>query len=263
MCPSLVGPNNTSMQIAVHKELGDNLVRAATTASSLEPKHDSGGPKCQETMGDTIAQTRFENVSKLSKDSLLARCNTLRSDEDKLKLNELMELYEDITLVNDDADKEMFDVDALNGEEVFVAWQNENVVEEIVDAAQVSTEEITLAQALADLKSTKPKAKGIAFREIEPEKPLKKKDQLKLDEDIALKLQAKIEVDHELAQRLQVEEQEELSVEEKAKLFQQLLEKKRKHFEGKKLKDLKNKSFDSIQKMFDRAFKRVNTFVDF
>nr|GFA24282.1 hypothetical protein [Tanacetum cinerariifolium] len=33
--------------------------------------------------------------------------------------------------------------------------------------------------------------------------------------------------------------------------------------EGKKLNDLKNKSFDSIQKMFDRAFKRVNTFVDF
>nr|GEX95177.1 hypothetical protein [Tanacetum cinerariifolium] len=33
--------------------------------------------------------------------------------------------------------------------------------------------------------------------------------------------------------------------------------------EGKKLKDLKNKSLDSIQKMFDRAFKRVNTFVDF
>ncbi|GJU17252.1 hypothetical protein Tco_1145218 [Tanacetum coccineum] len=36
-----------------------------------------------------------------------------------------------------------------------------------------------------------------------------------------------------------------------------------KNMEGKKLKDLKNKSFDFIQKMFDRAFKRVNTFVDF
>ncbi|GJY07018.1 hypothetical protein Tco_0374072 [Tanacetum coccineum] len=36
-----------------------------------------------------------------------------------------------------------------------------------------------------------------------------------------------------------------------------------KNIEGKKLRDLKNKSFDSIQKMFDRAFKRVNTFVDF
>ncbi|GJW85155.1 hypothetical protein Tco_0158300 [Tanacetum coccineum] len=36
-----------------------------------------------------------------------------------------------------------------------------------------------------------------------------------------------------------------------------------KNMKGKNLKDLKNKSFDSIQKMFDRAFKRVNTFVDF
>ncbi|GJY61907.1 hypothetical protein Tco_0462564 [Tanacetum coccineum] len=36
-----------------------------------------------------------------------------------------------------------------------------------------------------------------------------------------------------------------------------------KNMEGKKLKDLKNKYFNSIQKMFDRAFKRVNTFVDF
>ncbi|GJT82825.1 hypothetical protein Tco_1326927 [Tanacetum coccineum] len=33
--------------------------------------------------------------------------------------------------------------------------------------------------------------------------------------------------------------------------------------EGYKLKDLKLKEFDSIQEMFDRAFKRVNTFEDF
>ncbi|GKC01220.1 hypothetical protein Tco_0987356, partial [Tanacetum coccineum] len=83
---------------------------------------------------------------------------------------------EDITLVNvqDDVDNEMFDVDALNGEEVFVAGQNENVVEKVVDAAQVSiaattvtitTEEITLAQALEALKTSKPKVKGIVFQE--------------------------------------------------------------------------------------------------
>ncbi|GJZ34476.1 hypothetical protein Tco_0580293 [Tanacetum coccineum] len=36
-----------------------------------------------------------------------------------------------------------------------------------------------------------------------------------------------------------------------------------KNMEGKKPKDLKNKSFDYIQKMFDKAFKRVNTFVDY
>ncbi|GKE11096.1 hypothetical protein Tco_1414647 [Tanacetum coccineum] len=84
---------------------------------------------------------------------------------------------------------------------------------------------------------------------------------------------------------MQAQEQEELSIEEKATLFQQLLEKRRKHFvakrakekrnkpptksqqrkimytylknmEGYKLKDLKLKEFDSIQEMFDRAFKR-------
>ncbi|GKB98242.1 hypothetical protein Tco_0984379 [Tanacetum coccineum] len=238
--PQPSDPSENVVDEAVHKELGDSLVRAATTASSLEAEQDSGnitktrskatpnessslgttlggGPRCQETIGDTIAQTRFENVSKHSNDSLLARGNTLRSDEDRLKLNELMELCtnlqkkvldlektkttqaneiaslkrrvkkleqkkrsrthglkrlrkvgatarvessgdeedlgedaskqgrrinaidadEDITLVNvqDDADNEMFDVDALNGEEVFVAGQNENVVEEVVDAA--------------------------------------------------------------------------------------------------------------------------------
>ncbi|GKD70811.1 hypothetical protein Tco_1324901, partial [Tanacetum coccineum] len=78
---------------AIHKELGDSLVRAATTASSLEAEQDSGGsPWYQETIGDTIAQTRFESISKHSNDSLLARVNTLLSDKDRLKLDELMVL---------------------------------------------------------------------------------------------------------------------------------------------------------------------------
>ncbi|GJX46356.1 hypothetical protein Tco_0271546 [Tanacetum coccineum] len=99
----------------VYKELDDSLVRVATTASSLEAEQDSGniaktqskatpnessslgttlggGPKRQETIGDTITQTRFENVSKHSNDTLLARGNTLQSGEDSLKHNELMEL---------------------------------------------------------------------------------------------------------------------------------------------------------------------------
>ncbi|GJS22001.1 hypothetical protein Tco_0450633 [Tanacetum coccineum] len=124
------------------------------------------------------------------------------------------------------------------------------------------------------------KAKG---KMVEPEPVKKMKERLTMEKDeanVALTkewddIKAKIEADHELAQRLQAEEQEELSVEEKAKLFQQLLEQRRKHFaaksaeekrnkpptqaqqrkimctylknmEGKKLKDLKNKSFDSI-----------------
>ncbi|GKF49838.1 hypothetical protein Tco_0143089, partial [Tanacetum coccineum] len=70
---------------AVYKELDDSLVRAATTVSNLEAE-------CQKTIGDTTARTRLVSVSKLSNDPLLVRGNTLRSGEDSLKLNELMEL---------------------------------------------------------------------------------------------------------------------------------------------------------------------------
>ncbi|GJX34962.1 hypothetical protein Tco_0246519 [Tanacetum coccineum] len=78
---------------AVNDEMGDSLMRAAITASILEVEQDSGGgPRCQETMRDTIAQTRSENVSKLSNDPLLARGNTLLSGEDSIKLMKLMEI---------------------------------------------------------------------------------------------------------------------------------------------------------------------------
>ncbi|GKD13007.1 hypothetical protein Tco_1197414 [Tanacetum coccineum] len=53
-------------------------------------------------------------------------------------------------------------------------------------------------------------------------------------------IQAKIETDYELAQRLQAEEQEELTVEEKATLFQQLLERRRKHFAAKRAEEKRN-----------------------
>nr|GEV76928.1 hypothetical protein [Tanacetum cinerariifolium] len=215
--PQPSGPTKSVTDEAVHKELGSSLVRTATIASSLGVEQDSGnitktqsktipnessskgtnsgsGFRCEEKIGDTTAQTRFESVSKHSNVSLLARGKTLRSDEDKIKLDELMEICtnlqnrvldlkvefsgdeeslgddvskqgrridaidvdEDFNLVYD-ANNEMFDVDDLGGDEVFVAGQNENVVEEVVNAAQVSTavttviittEEITLAQAL-------------------------------------------------------------------------------------------------------------------
>ncbi|GKF39090.1 hypothetical protein Tco_0119151, partial [Tanacetum coccineum] len=78
---------------AVNEEINKSLERAATTVPSLDVEQDRGvGPRCQETMGDTITQTRFENVSKTSNDPLLVRGNTLQTGEDSQKLNELMKL---------------------------------------------------------------------------------------------------------------------------------------------------------------------------
>ncbi|GKC56704.1 hypothetical protein Tco_1084302 [Tanacetum coccineum] len=311
-------PSDNVANKAVNEEMDDSLERAVTTATSLDVKQDRGsGPRCQNTIGDTIAQTRSENVSKQSNDSLLARVNTPRSDEDSLKLQELIELCtnlqkkvldfettnsskydcmfekkarvessseedlgkedaskqgriadidnnEDITLVSThfDADTDMFGVHDLDGEEVFVESEapmvNAATITStiLVSAATITEVDITLAQALAEL------------------------------------TKAKVKADYQLAQRLQVEKQEELTVKEKAKLFQQLLEKRRKHFAAKRVeeerkkpptkaqqriimctylknmdrwkpKDLKNKSFANIQELFDKAIKRVNTFFDF
>nr|GEV49091.1 retrovirus-related Pol polyprotein from transposon TNT 1-94 [Tanacetum cinerariifolium] len=315
------------------------LVRAATITSCLEAEQDSdnidktqskatlnekissgttsgGGPRCQEAMGDTIAQTRFENVSKHSNDSLLVRGNTLQSNENSLKLNELMELCtnlqsrvlalektkttqaleinrikrrvkklekkqrsrthklkrlykvglttmvdsskdepnlgedaskherikvidadEDITLVNDQ-DAEIFNGTDLHGEEVFVekdADKEVNAASIAITnsaAATITTEEVTLAKALTELKLQNPRKCYIVYATLGEKKKVlcSKKSKRKEEQTTSTSLTKKI-----MCTNL-------------------------KNIEGKKLTDLKNKSLDSIQKMFDKAFKRVNTF---
>ncbi|GJW28834.1 hypothetical protein Tco_0045709 [Tanacetum coccineum] len=71
----------------VHKEKGDSMERAATTASSLEAKQDS-----DTILRDRPAQARFERLSKQSNDPPLSRVNTLGSGEDSMKLHELIEI---------------------------------------------------------------------------------------------------------------------------------------------------------------------------
>ncbi|GKA32383.1 hypothetical protein Tco_0718750, partial [Tanacetum coccineum] len=63
-------------------------------------------------------------------------------------------------------------------------------------------------------------------------------------------IQAKIETDYELAQRLQAEEQEKLTVEENAILFQQLLEKKENTLQQR---EQKSKGTTTTKKLSDRT----------
>ncbi|GJR51870.1 hypothetical protein Tco_1402391 [Tanacetum coccineum] len=76
-----------------------------------------------------------------------------------------------------------------------------------------------------------------------------------------------IEVDRLLAERLQAREQEELTNEEKARLFVELLEKRKKYFAALRAQEKRNKpptkaQKKKIQKLFDKAMTRVNMFVD-
>ncbi|GJU49690.1 putative ribonuclease H-like domain-containing protein [Tanacetum coccineum] len=151
---------------------------------------------------------------------------------------------EDITLENVH-DAEMFDVNDLHGDEVFV--EKEVPVKEVsvvgkvntasiattVSAATITEDEITLAQAVTELKSVKPKVTTVTTattKEFFFKSQMKKKDQISFGEQEAIRLQAefdeevrlarekdeanialikewndiqaKIETDYELAQRL-------------------------------------------------------------
>ncbi|GKB08297.1 putative ribonuclease H-like domain-containing protein [Tanacetum coccineum] len=79
--------------------------------------------------------------------------------------------------VQDDADAEMFDVNTLTGDVVFA--EQEVAAKDM----NLTIDEVTLAQALAGLKSVKPKGKGIMVEE--PVKTMKKKDLIRLDEETA------------------------------------------------------------------------------
>ncbi|GKD61504.1 hypothetical protein Tco_1299013 [Tanacetum coccineum] len=365
----------------IYKELDDNLVRVVTTASSFEAEQDSGN--ITKTQSKATPNESSSLATTLGGDP---KGNTLRSGEDSLKLNELMELCtnlqtrvldlektkttqaeeivslkrrvkkleqkkrsrthglkrlykvgltarvessrdeeslgedaskqgrinaidadEDITLVNDQDDVDMFDVNTLTGDEVLA--EQEVATKDV----NLTVDEVTLAQALAALKSVKSKVKGDVIEEpsvpvsaastkvsaatttttatiptlrkgsvitklgsstttitissqpsqekvqdkgkekmIEPKKPLKKKDQISFDEQEAIRLQAefdeeerlarekdeanvaltkewddiqaKVDADYQLAQRLQAKEQEQFTTEQKATLFKELLE---------------------------------------
>nr|GFA27508.1 hypothetical protein [Tanacetum cinerariifolium] len=178
-------------------------------------------------------------------------------------------------------------------------------------------DELTLAKTLIAIKAAKPKVISIAITTP------RAKDQIALDEEVARKLEARmrakieeeemianekdeanravikewddvqtiIDTDRQLAEQIQAQEREQLSIEERSKLLAELIESRRKYFtakraeeirnkppikaqqkslmctymrniEGFKQKNFKGKSFDDIKKIFNKVYKRVNTFVD-
>ncbi|GJW33727.1 hypothetical protein Tco_0053759 [Tanacetum coccineum] len=290
--PQPSGPTNNVADEDVYEEMDDSLERAATTATSLDAEQDRGninntqskatlyessslgtslgsGLRYQETMGDTIAQTGFENVSKTSNDSLLTGVNTPRSDEDSLKLKELMELFKrlekkggsrthklkrlykvgrstrvissneaslgnqgdgskqgrkyddidkdaEITLVYETqgryGDDQMFDIE----KEVSTADPVTTVGEVVTTASiEISTtsptetiiaDDLTLAQTLIEIRK---KGKGIME---EHEKPTKKTNQIRHDEEVAQRLQAQMQAKLEEEDRIVRQREEEATI---------------------------------------------------
>ncbi|GJV61467.1 hypothetical protein Tco_1467567 [Tanacetum coccineum] len=263
--PQPSGPTTNVADEAVNEEMDDSLVRAATTTSlDAEQARDEGlGEK------DASKQGRIADI----------------------------DANEDIYLVNVQTDKDMFGVNDLDGDEVIVesidvvktVEETRSVVEEVTaitilvrapttttTTTAITDVEITLAQALVELKNAKPKADKVVIQEPEqgtttltltittaattiiavstdPEQKgllfMNRRKHLHQQflhnnhhkSRFRTRVKAKIDVDYQLAQRLQAQEQDELTDEEKARLFVQFLEQRRKHFAAKRAKEKRNR----------------------
>ncbi|GJT23532.1 hypothetical protein Tco_0893469 [Tanacetum coccineum] len=101
--------------------------------------------------------------------------------------------------------RKIADIDADAG----VLDEQEVEVEKVVSTAEVTTKsatttvnELTLAQTLIEIKAAKPKSK----------KPLKKKDHIMYDQEVALNLQAQLQAELEEEERLTRQKEEESNI---------------------------------------------------
>nr|GEW81645.1 putative ribonuclease H-like domain-containing protein [Tanacetum cinerariifolium] len=200
----------------------------------------------------SLEQTKTNQASKIKK--LRKRVKKLegkkkkkkRTHEDASKQGRIAEIdaNEDLFLIDETAqdqgrikDQDLFGVHDLDGDEVFMdvttgddVEQDETVTKSI-EAAKPKAKEVTI-QEPSKFRTTSPpqpsqaKDKGKRIM-VEPAKPLKKKDQIALDE--------------ELAKQIQAQEREHLSIEERSKLLAELIESRRKYFTAKRAEEIRNK----------------------
>ncbi|GKA39492.1 hypothetical protein Tco_0732043, partial [Tanacetum coccineum] len=241
-----------------------------------------------------------------------------------------------VTLVDETQERQdedlMFDTGVLDTDEMHV----EAKIDEKYDVAPTTIEEITLAQTLIQIKAakpkdvttvatttttTRPKARGVVVQEpsefrtsqesqpsitkdkgkaimIEPEVPLKRKDQVSLHEQMARDVHVQLEAELIKEEKLARKQEEEANIalieswdntqammEADFKLAQerntlQCLKLRRrrrktptkaqkrnqmstylKNMGGYKHNQLNSKSYEEIQKMFGNEMRRVNTFI--
>nr|GEW11712.1 hypothetical protein [Tanacetum cinerariifolium] len=219
----------------------------------------------------------------------------LGDQEDASKHERIAEIYahKDLSLINETAqdqrrinDEDLFRVNDLDGDDVIVdVTAGENVEHDAIVAEK---------ETLIEIKAAKPKTRGVIVQEpsefkitsssqpsqlphdkdkgkgimVEPEKPLKKKDQIAFDKEVTKKLDAQMkakmeeeeritrekdevnrvvieewddvqatnDADMQLAEQLQAQEREQLSIEERSKLLAKLIESRRKYLLLRELK---------------------------
>nr|GFA10644.1 hypothetical protein [Tanacetum cinerariifolium] len=199
--------------------------------------------------------------SPLEKDSLGAQEDASKQGRMIEEIDQDDEIALDVDTQRRKNDDEMFGVDDISREKVVLDTPTVTTIADKVSVApttDVTKYEITMAQALAALKSIKLKVvvqeqeqshiptvssledKGKA-KMIEPKVPIKKKDQMRMDEV------------------LQAKEREEFSEVQKARLLVELIEKRKKHFAALRAQEKRNKPPTKAQMRRSKKYGWIQT----
>nr|GEY49460.1 putative ribonuclease H-like domain-containing protein [Tanacetum cinerariifolium]GEY51059.1 putative ribonuclease H-like domain-containing protein [Tanacetum cinerariifolium]GEY55040.1 putative ribonuclease H-like domain-containing protein [Tanacetum cinerariifolium] len=288
----------------VHEERGDRVKRVATTVASLDAEQDSGtinrtqsmtipnepitqgtgsggSPRRQDTiLGDRPTQTRvlaLEN-NKTAQDLEITHLKKRVKRLEKKRKSRTPQLKRG--LFKDAEIQGRYGHDTkINTSSTSITTASIN----ITTAEPVTTVSAPITTAGVSVSTVEP-TRGVIMREasetttrptVPPQQKLDPKDKGR---------------DHEIAERLQAEEKGELTLEERSKLFVELMNERKKHFtrlrvEEKRRKpptkaqkrnqmctylknmasfthnQLKNKIFDEVQKAFDNTMSWINSFV--
>nr|GEX41981.1 retrovirus-related Pol polyprotein from transposon TNT 1-94 [Tanacetum cinerariifolium] len=325
-CQVTIGVTTAKNEI-VHGERGDIVEMVATTTASLDAEQDSGiinstqstaipnepipqrtgsggSPRRQNTiLGDKLAQTRFEMLSKQSHKPPLLRVNMLRSREDSMQLMELMALcialFDRVLALENKKTAQDLEITHLKKRfkrlkkkrksrtpqikrrlfkvriESFAKKKTQGSALVTTTGVYVSTVEpstpppttttliedkdLTISQTLMKIRSVKSKEKskekGVSSTRLTRGVIIKEASETAsrpIDNT-----QAMMEADYELAQRLQAEEQGELTIKEISKLFVELMDKRKKHFAKLRAEEIRRKPPTKAQKRNQMYWKAV------
>ncbi|GJR28203.1 putative ribonuclease H-like domain-containing protein [Tanacetum coccineum] len=233
-----------------------------------------GSPRCQEAMGDTIAQTRSERVSIPSYDSPLLRVNTLGSDGERIKLKELMEkctkLFDRVLDLENVKDAQALEIKKLKKRVKKLENKKNSRTSQlkrrlfkvrIKSSAEKSLGDQRMHPNRRGMKLTKMKGfhgfkrmqrlrggnmgscKSLRNSESEGKDQI---DMMLYGSNAALieewdTIKARIDVDAQLAKRLQAKEREQMHVKERARLLMEFITARKKFFAAKRTEEQRKK----------------------
>ncbi|GJZ55124.1 putative ribonuclease H-like domain-containing protein [Tanacetum coccineum] len=272
--PQSGGPPKKVGDEAVHKELGDRVERSATTAASLDAEQYSGGntPGSDEERIEQDDLTDF--VPPTPYDSPLSGGYTPGSDEGRPNINELMAICINLsnrvlaletsktaqdligTSKRKSLDKEYVSKQGRKSDKTKPMFDDSDFVELDVDNAienvkvllillQVlleiffEDEMMTITDTLMAIRSTRPRTTTVVIRDVEEEPsratliPIVQSQ----DKDI----QARMDTDELLAERLQQEEREQFTIEEKYRMLVEMIAKRKRFFAAQRAEQIRNK----------------------